>query len=79
MFRVNRFMQQIMFCKNRFTIHDLIETFGNERDLIEYDTVENLLNFDFIQPRLMTATHCNVEDLYEVQGHLKQDFSNGFY
>lgn len=33
---------------------------------------------EIIQPRLVTAIHCNVEGLHEVQGALKQNFQNKF-
>uniref|UniRef100_A0A0K8W058 RNA-directed DNA polymerase n=1 Tax=Bactrocera latifrons TaxID=174628 RepID=A0A0K8W058_BACLA len=77
---LNQFKQQIILSKNRFTIHELIKIFGNKWHLIEYDTVENLMTIlkEYIQPKLVTAIHCTVEDLHEIQEALKQTFQNKF-
>lgn len=65
---MNQFKKQIVLCKSRYTIDVLMGNFGNKRHLIEHDTVDHLLTIlkEFIQSRLATAIHCNVEDLHEV-------------
>jgi len=39
----NQFKQQMLIATGRYTIHEMVNIFGNTRHIIEFDTPENLV------------------------------------
>lgn len=77
---LNEFKQQILLSRNNFTIHESITNFNRTRHIIEYDSRENLLTIlkEFLQPNLVTAIYCTLEDLYDFKETVRNVFSNKF-
>jgi len=71
---LNQFKQQLLIATGRYTIHEMVNIFGNTRHIIEFDTPENLVSIlrEYIPPNITIGIHCTLEDLYKIQIHLKK-------
>jgi len=72
--------QQLLIATGRYTIHEMINIFGNTRHIIEFDTRENLVSIlrEYIPPNITIGVHCTLKDLYKIQNPLKENFTNKF-
>jgi len=77
---LNQFKQQLLIATGRYTIHEMVNIFGNTRHIIEFDTPENLVSIlrEYIPPNITIGIHCTLEDLYKIQNPLKENFTNKF-
>jgi len=77
---LNQFKQQLLIATGRYTIHEMVNIFGNTRHIIEFDTPENLVSIlrEYIPPNIRIGIHSTSEDLYRIQNPLKEHFTNKF-
>jgi len=57
---LNQFKQQLLIATGRYTIHEIINIFGNTRHIKEFDTPENLVSFlrECIPPNITIGVLC---------------------
>jgi len=55
---LNQFKQQLLIATGRYTIHEMVNIFGNTRQIIEFDTPENLVSIlrKYIPPKKKKPT-----------------------
>ncbi len=77
---LNQFQIQLILTKGRYTIHESLNVFDKTRHIIEFDTPENLIEIlrEYIKPNITVGIHCTLEDLYNIQLPLKNNFTNKF-
>jgi len=58
----------------------MVNIFGNNRHIKEFDTPENLGSIlrEYIPPNITIGVRCTLEDLYKIQNPLKENFTNKF-
>jgi len=73
---LSQFKQQLLIA----TIHEMVNKFGNTRQIIEFDTPQNLVSIlrEYIRPNITIGIHCTFENLYRIQNPLKKNFTNKF-
>jgi len=73
---LSQFKQQLLIA----TIHEMVNIFGNTRQIIEFDTPQNLVSIlrEYIRPNITIGIHCTFENLYRIQNPLKKNFTNKF-